>query len=118
MAVTAALSFYTTSPPARSAASGNLVLTNGGGAPVTVQSVSITGPKNCALIVEPQVPQNAPVVNGHTQGGGSNAPDFSLAAGATLSIGFTFVAVGGTFAASAIVSDGSNPTATQSITPV
>lgn len=117
MAASVALSFYTTSPPARSCASGAAVITNDA-TPRSIVNMAVTGPKNMVVECDLAWPTNPPVANGYTQGAGANPPDFALAANQVLSVPFQFVAVGGTWAVNVYFSDGTSATATQSITPV
>lgn len=132
MAVTAAFSLYTTSPPARSPFSGCVVLSNGG-ADCTLTNFDIVPPKNTVIPPDLNIPlaANTPgaivfgggASGGERAGGGSGSTfvsdvDVKIPSGGTLSIPFYGIAVGGTWTATAETSDGSNPVATVTLTPV
>ncbi len=111
MACSLALSFYSTSPPAGHRATGNVTVTNEGASDVTLTSLEL-------YMATRQGFRSVQVATGSGASyAGTNGPGETIVASGTKTYGFDFVAVGGTLVAAAVVSDGSNPTATQSITP-
>lgn len=115
MAVTAAFSLYSTTVPAGAPFDGNVLLTNGSTA-VGLAGIEIHPPnKNTRVEVGPPV---VPDGSNGTVGGGANPPDVLVPTSGTLVIPFKGIGAGGTWTAVAYLADGTQATASVSVTAV
>lgn len=110
-APTLAFSVESASPPAGHVAHGNLVVANTSGADISVTAIEIVmASRQGFQPVQVASPSGASYA-------GTGGPGVTVSNGGSVSFGFDYVAVGGDLRGIAYTSDGTNPTATQTITP-